>query len=278
MKVDLHVHSTCSDGTVSPEGLVRLAVREKVKVLALCDHDTTDGIEQFFAAAAKTELRAVSGVELSVSWSVGTCHILGLDIDWRNSELQSVLESFRSGRDKRNVEIVSNLQRCGINITLEDVIRCSGGDVVGRPHIAKALIQLNAVSSNQEAFDLYLKKGAKAYVPRQLLDPMTALMTLKNANAITVLAHPVQLNIKDDQLRMFLDQLKTFGLDAIEVFTPHHTHEQVIYFQKLAKEMGLGISGGSDYHGRLKPERHPGMYGKLQPIPESVVEVLKRDI
>jgi predicted metal-dependent phosphoesterase TrpH len=278
MKVDLHVHSTCSDGTVSPEELVKIALRENVKVLALCDHDTTDGIGPFMATAAKTGLKAVSGVELSVSWSIGTCHILGLDIDWKNRELQSVLESFRSGRDRRNVEIVSNLQQCGIKITMDDVFRCSGGEVVGRPHIAKAMVLLNVVSSEQEAFDLYLKKGAKAYVPRQLLDPMTALMTLKNANAVTVLAHPVQLNIKDDQLRMFLDQLKSFGLDAIEVFTPHHTHEQVIYFQNLAKEMGMGISGGSDYHGRLKPERQPGMYGKLQPIPESVIEVLRRDI
>jgi predicted metal-dependent phosphoesterase TrpH len=276
MKVDLHVHSTCSDGTVSPEGLVKIALREKVKVLALCDHDTTDGIAPFMAAAAKTGVKAIGGVELSVSWSIGTCHILGLDIDWKNIQLQSVLESFRAGRDKRNVDIVNNLQQCGIKITMDDVLRCSGGEVVGRPHIAKALVQLNVVSNEQDAFDLYLKKGAKAYVPRQLLDPMTALMTLKNANAITVLAHPVQLNIEDDQLRVFLDQLKTFGLDAIEVFTPHHRHEQVVYFQHIAKEMQLGISGGSDYHGRLKPERQPGMYGKLQPIPESVVEVLRR--
>ncbi len=277
MKVDLHVHSTCSDGTVTSEELVKIALKEKIKVLALCDHDTTDGIAPFLAAASGTELKAVGGVELSVSWSIGTCHILGLDIDWKNRELQSVLESFRSGRDKRNVEIVNNLQHYGINITMEDVIRSSGGEVVGRPHIAKALVQLKVVSGEQEAFDTYLKKGAKAYVPRQLLDPMTALMTLKNANAITVLAHPVQLNIKDDQLRMFLDQLKTFGLDAIEVFTPHHRHEQVVYFQQLAKEMGLGISGGSDYHGRFKPERQLGMYGKLQPIPDSVIEVLRRD-
>ncbi|HEX2959859.1 MAG TPA: hypothetical protein VHO70_23690, partial [Chitinispirillaceae bacterium] len=208
----------------------------------------------------------------------GTCHILGLNIDWKNSQLQAVLESFRAGRDKRNIEIVNNLQRCGIGITIEDVIRCSGGEVIGRPHIAKALVQLKAVNSVQDAFDLYLKKGAKAYVSRSLLDPMTALMTLKNANATTVLAHPVQLNIGDDQLRVFLDQLKTFGLDAIEVFTPHHTYEQVIYFQQLAKEMELGISGGSDYHGRLKPERELGMYGKLKPIPESVIEVLRREI
>jgi predicted metal-dependent phosphoesterase TrpH len=276
MKVDLHVHSTCSDGTVTPEGLVKLALRENVKVLALCDHDTTDGIEPLMAAAAGTELKAVSGVELSVSWSIGTCHILGLDIDWKNKELQSVLSSFRNGRDKRNIEIVDNLQCCGIDITMDDVIQCSGGEVVGRPHIAKALVQLKVVSSNQEAFDQYLKKGAKAYVPRQLLDPMTALLTLKNANAITVLAHPVQLNIKDDQLRMFLEQLMTFGLDAIEVFTPHHTHEQVVYFNELAKDMGLGISGGSDYHGRLKPERQPGMYGKLKPIPDSVIDILEK--
>lgn len=276
MKIDLHVHSTCSDGTVSPDGLVKLALREKVKVLALCDHDTTDGIAPFLAAAAKTEVKAIGGVELSVSWNIGTCHILGLDIDWKNTQLQAVLESFRYGRDRRNVEIVNNLQQCGIQITMDDVLRFSGGEVVGRPHIAKALVQLKAVSNDQDAFDLYLKKGAKAYVPRQLLDPMTALMTLKNANAITVLAHPVQLNIKDDQLRMFLEQLKTFGLDAIEVFTPHHTHEQVLYFQNIAKEMGLGISGGSDYHGRIKPDRQLGLYGKLQPIPEWVVEVLRR--
>jgi predicted metal-dependent phosphoesterase TrpH len=274
MKVDLHTHSTFSDGTVTPEQLVSFALRERIKVLALCDHDTTDGIEPFMKVAAPTELKALSGVELSASWKLGTCHIIGLNLDWKNDELQSVLHTFRAGRDKRNFQIIQNLNNLGIRIDIEDVLKINTGEVVGRPHIAKVLVQRNVVSSVEEAFDLYLKKGAKAYVPRDLLDPMTAITTLKNAKAITVLAHPVHLKIADDQLRMFVNQLKTFGLDAIEVFSPHHSDEQVKCFYQIAKETGLGISGGSDYHGRFKPERQLGMYGKLKPVPESVLEIL----
>jgi predicted metal-dependent phosphoesterase TrpH len=275
MKIDLHSHSTFSDGTVTPEQLVKIALREEIKVLALCDHDTTNGIEPFMKAAVKTDLKAISGVELSASWNMGTCHILGLNVDWKNDELQSVLQSFRAGRDKRNVEIVQKLKKCGIQLEMDDVLKISDGEVIGRPHIAKAMVQLNAVSSVDEAFDLYLKKGAQAYVPRELLDPMTALVTLKNASAITVLAHPVQLKIPEDQLVMLIGQLKTFGLDALEVFSPHHTDEQVKLYHQIALETGLGISGGSDYHGRFKPERRLGMYGKLKSIPESVLEIFR---
>jgi predicted metal-dependent phosphoesterase TrpH len=158
---------------------------------------------------------------------------------------------------------------------MDDVLKISDGEVIGRPHIAKAMVQLNAVSSVDEAFDLYLKKGAQAYVPRELLDPMTALVILKNARAITVLAHPVQLKIPEDQLVMLIGQLKTFGLDALEVFSPHHTDEHVKSYYQIAQETGLGISGGSDYHGRFKPERRLGMYGKIKPIPESVLEIFR---
>jgi predicted metal-dependent phosphoesterase TrpH len=275
MKIDLHTHSTFSDGTVTPEQLVKIALRENIKVLALCDHDTTDGIGPFLKAAEKTDLKAISGVELSASWNMGTCHILGLNVDWKNDELQSVLQSFRAGRDKRNVEIVQKLKNCGIQLEMDDVLKISDGEVIGRPHIAKAMVQLNAVSSVDEAFDLYLKKGAQAYVPRELLDPMTALVILKNARAITVLAHPVQLKIPEDQLVMLIGQLKTFGLDALEVFSPHHTDEHVKSYYQIAQETGLGISGGSDYHGRFKPERRLGMYGKIKPIPESVLEIFR---
>lgn len=275
MKVDLHTHSTFSDGTVTPEKLVKVALRERVKVLALCDHDTTDGIEPFISAAANTELRPIAGVELSTFWNMGTCHIVGLNLDWKNDELQSVLHEFRDGRDRRNLQIIENLRKLGIPIEIDDVLRNSIGEVIGRPHIAKALVQINAVRSVDEAFDHYLKKGAKAYVARELLDPMAALVTLKKAHAVTVLAHPVQLKITGDQLTMFINQLKAFGLDAIEVFTPHHSDEQVKYFYKIAKETGISMSGGSDYHGKLKPERKVGMYGKLKPVPESVLDVLR---
>lgn len=275
MKVDLHTHSTFSDGTVTPEKLVKIALRERVKVLALCDHDTTDGIESFMSASANTELRTVAGVELSAFWNIGTCHIVGLNLNWKNDELQSVLHQFRDGRDRRNIQIIEKLRKLGIPIEVDDVLKNSNGEVIGRPHIAKAMVQINAVRSVDEAFDYYLKKGAEAYVPRELLDPMAALITLKKARAVTVLAHPVQLKITGDQLKIFINQLKTFGLDAIEVFTPHHSDEQVKYYYQIAKDTGLGMSGGSDYHGKFKPERKPGMYGKLKPIPESVLDILR---
>ncbi|MBN1603253.1 MAG: PHP domain-containing protein [Chitinispirillaceae bacterium] len=275
MKVDLHTHSTFSDGTVTPEKLVKIALRERVKVLALCDHDTTDGIESFMNASVNTELRAVAGVELSVSWNIGTCHIVGLNLDWKNDELQSVLHEYRDGRDRRNLQIIENLRKLGIPIEVDDILKNGIGEAIGRPHIAKAMVQINAVRSVDEAFDHYLKKGAKAYVPRELHDPMTALITLKKAHAVTVLAHPVHLKITDDQLKMFINQLKTFGLDAIEVFTPHHSDEQVMYYYQIAKDTGLGVSGGSDYHGKFKPERKLGMYGKLKPIPETVLDILR---
>jgi predicted metal-dependent phosphoesterase TrpH len=274
MKIDLHTHSNSSDGTLAPRDMVTLALREGISCIALCDHDTTEGIDEFKAAAQGTELCAIGGIELSVSWNTGTCHIIGLDFDIKNQELQYILTTVRGARDKRNHAIIAKLNNLGINIDIESVKKRSLGKVIGRPHIASVLVEKQVSASIQEAFVNYLQKGARAYVPRYQIDPVTAICALKKAGAVTILAHPVQLNIPDDECRMFLKQLKDFGLDALEVYTPHHTPVRVNDFLRMAQDLDLGVSGGSDFHGMYKPERRLGMYSDYQDIPYSVHSVL----
>lgn len=147
MKVDLHTHSNQSDGTYSPESLIELAHNDNVDCIALCDHDATEGIDRFKLAALKVGIIAFGGIELSASWSLGTCHILGLNVDQYNSGPQSVLKSIRDARDKRNRRIISRLNEPGITIDIEQVEENSNGNITGRPHIAHVLLQMNVVQS-----------------------------------------------------------------------------------------------------------------------------------
>ncbi|MFP4014679.1 MAG: PHP domain-containing protein [Chitinispirillaceae bacterium] len=265
---DFHVHSTESDGQLSPEELLDLASANGVGVIALCDHDTTAGVERFVRYGRERGIKALSGIELSAQWKRGNCHILGLGVSHDHEPLEAVLKKTRESRDLRNELILEKLRDLGIRISTEQLRQEAGGEVVARPHIAAALYKAGHVSSKQEAFDKYLTRGGLAYVDRFRLAPGEGIGLLREAGAFVVLAHPSQLNLSNTDLFEFVADLKKFGLQGVEVYSPHTTDEQIELYRKISVSLGLTPTGGSDFHALVEGERVPGFYKAATPIPE----------
>lgn len=273
MLVDLHVHSTCSDGSLSIEELVQHALRNNVRTVALCDHDTTDGARQFETTAHAHGLRGIGGVELSATWSSGNCHICGLNVRDTHQPLETVLKEIRDSRGGRNEKIIAKLNELGIDISLEEVASLAGGDVVGRPHMARLMVTKGYVTSTQEAFDKYLAKGAPAYMDRHRLDPAKAVRLLREAGAVVVLAHPSQLKLDIPELSNLVGELCDAGLQGMEVYTPYTTDENLHSYLQVARDHDLWVTGGSDFHGESKPAHFMGYYrDNSTPIPSSILE------
>jgi hypothetical protein len=267
MMNDFHTHSNCSDGPYSPEGLVDYAQSCNVKTLALCDHDTTGGNDRFMAQGEKCGVRTIPGVEISATWPSGNCHICGLGVRNDYGPLEEVLAEIRGSRGGRNEKIVARLNELGMNVTMEEIKEYAGGDVVGRPHIARLLKDRGYVGSVQEAFDTYLAKGKAAYIDRYRLDPPDAVALLAAAGAMPVLAHPSQLTISVERIRSLTIELKAKGLGGIEVYTPYSDDTLVAAMERLAGELRLLKTGGSDFHGESKPDHLLGYYRTDIPIP-----------
>ncbi|MBD3315468.1 MAG: PHP domain-containing protein [Chitinivibrionales bacterium] len=266
--LDLHTHSTESDGSLTPEQVIDHAVDRGISRVALCDHDTTAGTARFTAYGADKGVEAIAGVEVSATWPKGNCHILGLGVRNDYGPLEEVLRKIRDSRDRRNEMIVAKLNELGVDVTLEEVESLAGGEVVARPHMARVMVTKGIVASVQEAFDKYLAKGAPAYVDRYRLDPDRAVLLLKEAGARVILAHPSQLRLEPEAVDELVGELKPHGLEGIEVYTPYTTGEQLPRYTAIARKHDLAISGGSDFHGESKPTHFMGYYRENVPIPE----------
>jgi predicted metal-dependent phosphoesterase TrpH len=253
--IDLHTHSTASDGSLPPAEVVRLAQEAGLKALALTDHDTTDGLAEAVAAGDKLGVEVIPGVEISAQFTDDAMHILGYFIDFASGKLAARLAVLKQARKERNPKIIAKLNALGLGITMEQVERLSGGGQVGRPHIARALMQSGYVSTMQQAFDIYLKNGGKAYVAKYRFPPPEALAMIREAGGVPVLAHPFTLGMGSAAaLKELLLDLKANGLAGIEIFYADHSPEQEAMYLKLARELGLLITGGSDFHGDNKPD------------------------
>ncbi|MGQ9687958.1 MAG: PHP domain-containing protein [Desulfobaccales bacterium] len=253
--VDLHTHSTASDGSFSPRELVRLARERGLEALALTDHDTVDGLAEALAAGEDFGLEVIPGVEISARHPTGSMHILGLFLDYHSGTLADRLAVLKQARQDRNPQIIAKLNKLGIPLTMEEVIRLSGGGQVGRPHIAQALYQSGYVPSLQEAFDKYLGNNGLAYVSKFRFPPEEALAMIREAKGVPVLAHPFTLGLQTaDALRSFLKDLQKLGLAGLECYYPEHSPAQEALYLSLARELGLLVTGGSDFHGQAKPE------------------------
>ncbi len=273
-QIDLHTHSTASDGTYTPFELVRLARNSGLKAIALTDHDTTGGLESALQAARDLDIEVIPGCELSVE-NKGQMHILGLWVKPDAPALNNSLLELRAKRNARNAIMIDKLRKHGVDITIEDIQALAGDAAIGRPHISRVLINRNVVTSVQEAFDKYLGPDGKAYVPKEKFNPEKAVSILKDEEATVILAHPFSLNLDEDELRRELVRLKDFGLDGVEVFYPEHTREQTSIYSSLCRELDLLQSGGSDFHGSVKPYIRLGKgRGKLN-LPYSLVQTMK---
>lgn len=253
--IDLHIHTTVSDGSFTPYEVVKQAAIQKLAAIAITDHDTTDGIPEALQAAAKYNVEFIPGVELSAFNSkLGSIHILGLFIDPHEIKMLNKLKEIRTKRINRALKIITKLNEIGFDITIDEIKDLTEYKTIGRPHIAHTMLKKGYIKSIKEAFDRYIGKGKPAYVERDRLSDRDAFQLIKSAGGTTILAHPGLIKVSSLELVEEIKDLKKTGLQAIEAYHPMHTMEQTEFFIKLSKELNLAISGGSDFHGLAKPD------------------------
>ncbi|WP_338087606.1 PHP domain-containing protein [Mailhella massiliensis] len=254
--IDLHTHSTASDGTDSPADLVRKAAQAHLAVLALTDHDTLAGLDEAEEEAKQRNIVFVRGCEISTATPWGEAHFLGLWIPEepeKTARLEAALEKVRMGRKERNLRIAEKLRALGLDVSYEAAEALAGGAVVGRPHFAALLCSMGVVKDRREAFRQYLGKDGLAYEPRRLMSPGEAVSLLKSTGAVVSMAHPRLLHAPVEELNHLVAGLKEQGLDALEAYHSEHDAGDVRLCVELAARYDLQLSGGSDYHGLAKP-------------------------
>jgi predicted metal-dependent phosphoesterase TrpH len=254
--VDLHCHSTASDGTLPPREVVRLAKESNLSALALTDHDTIAGCADAADEAKKLGIDFLCGIEISAQYPhPGTMHILGYGVDPTSSELKNLTKTLIAGRDNRNPRIVEKLKELGVAVTMQEWIEEAKGGVMGRPQLAAILHRKGYVSSIKQAFDKYLGQGAPAYFDKERLSPRQAIERIQAARGIAVLAHPAQLRTENDaQLERVIKDLADLGMAGIETIHSDHDPAQIEKFTRLADRFGLLKTGGSDFHGTNKKD------------------------
>jgi len=251
--IDLHTHTTASDGTLSPKELVEHAYGSGLTAVAITDHDTIGGIEEALSQGKKIGLEVVPGVEISVDFH-GEMHILGYFINLESPVLQETLEQLREYRKERNPQIIRKLNDLGFTITLEEVKEVARGAVIGRPHIAKVLLDKGYVQSLDQAFGEYLATGRPAYVKKEKLTPQEAIAAIVSSGGLPVLAHPKYLGLTREELHALLFSLTGVGLKGIEAYYTTHSSAETQFYLALAEQHGLAVTGGSDFHGSNKPD------------------------
>lgn len=250
MRIDLHVHTNASDGILEPATLVKAVKAANVHVFSITDHDTVDALEEGQREAGAAGLTLIPGVEISAYWRKVEFHILGYFIDPRNAALEAFLRGTREARHLRLHAMLTRLQAMGIAVPARDVIARSRDGNVGRPHLARALVERGIVVSTDEAFDRYLGTDKPAYVPRPDVSVEQAIQVIRKAGGIASLAHP-GIHNRDEAI----PDLVAAGLRAIEVYHPKHAFGRAARYRRLARRFGLLTTGGSDFHGESDAER-----------------------
>lgn len=272
--IDLHTHSVNSDGTLTPTELIKLAKEKNLAAVALTDHDTINGLEEAFAAGKKYGVEVISGIEFSVSADV-EMHLIGLDFSLDSPKITSVLDAMIKNRNTRNTKLLRILGELGMPLTEDDVLQFATSPVIGRSQVARAMVKKGYVSSIAEAFDKYLAFGRPAYLPRETLSPAEAISIIKASGGIAVLPHLNQIDKSDDELYELLKHLKSVGLDAVEGYYTEYTEGMNIKYRKMADDLGLKLSGGSDFHGENKIAHELGTGSGNLKIPYNILENLR---
>ncbi|MCF8028805.1 MAG: PHP domain-containing protein [Desulfobacteraceae bacterium] len=262
--MDLHIHSSASDGSLSPVQILHQAVACELSAIAITDHDTVAGAAAALENGIPKELEFLTGVELSAGFpdefaNAGSMHVLGYGIDIQDRQLCRVLEKQQKARSGRNPAIIERLNQLGCRISLQDVSGEAGKDAIARPHIAASLVRKGYATSIDDAFDRYLGKGQPAYVDKFRIPAEEGIAAIARAGGIAVLAHPGLL--ADDcrgRLEELIPKLTGMGLSGIEVYYPGHTAEQAAHFEGLCRKFGLLMTGGTDFHGDINPQIQMG--------------------
>ena len=265
-RMDLHVHTTFSDGDMTPEEVVKEAKRLGLAGVAITDHDEVAGVDAAMEAAG-SGFEVVPGVELSTSDGKCDIHILGYLIDTKSGELRKYLDLFRDARRTRGIRMVERLQKMGVDIEVGAVLDRAGGGSVGRPHIAATLVENGAVDSVEAAFKKYIGFHSPAYVAKYQLKPSDAFRLIRETGGVGAMAHPGTTR-RDDLITDFIAE----GMRAIEVYHPKHGEGDIARYRRLAEKLGLVVTGGSDSHGMRSAKLHIGAHT----VPGSTVELLKK--
>jgi predicted metal-dependent phosphoesterase TrpH len=253
--IDLHSHTTASDGSYSPTDLVHHARNVGLAALGIADHDTVDGLEEATAAAAESGLELVPCIEISVDYPKGEFHLLGYYVDYQNPDFLGRVRYLQDNRANRNAVMVRKMHDAGFDVTMEEIEAESGGGQVGRPHVARVLMRKGYVGSVQEAFDQYLADGKPLHVPKVKLAPDEAIELVHQAGGVAVVAHPKYMGYPtEEELAGELARLRDAGLDGLECYYSQHSEAETAQYLRLAERFGFVVTGGSDFHGVSKPD------------------------
>ncbi len=279
MSIDLHTHTNFSDGSLPPEALIDLAVESKIDVLAITDHDEIGALPAAFEYAMSLPIKIVSGVELSIEYDLpghGHLHIVGLFIDYKNNTLINALNELKQARCDRIKTMVQKVTTLGYDLNIDELNQNIGRGSAGRPHLARMLIEKGIVNDIPEAFSKYLSKGQPAYVPKKKLSAELAIDLIHRAGGLAIVAHPFSLGFSTyPEIGREILKLKALGLDGLEAYYTSHNVYLTKWLLDFARENGLLISGGSDFHGDPRPEIQLGSGLSNLNIPYSVFENLK---
>lgn len=275
--IDLHAHTTASDGTLTPGQLAFEAKKVGLRACAITDHDTAAGVKDFLNACDKVGVEGVPGVEISVKYS-GEMHILGLYVDYENEEFLNKLYKTEHSREIRNKKMIERCCELGFEITEEEVLACKDSNYsgsIGRPHIAQVFVKRGYAKDKDEAFDKYLKKGRCCYVGRELNTPEDTISMIKKAGGVSILAHPMYISRDYDELYEIISKLKKLGLDGVECRYWEYDDEFTKMINELCDQLEMLKSGGSDFHGDVKPGLMLGRgIGNLR-VPYEYLEKIK---
>lgn len=275
--IDLQIHTTDSDGTWPWDKVLESCLDIGLTAFAITDHDTVVRREEIRAWGKKNDALAIPGIELSTRENDQTVHLLGYFLEGPMEKLESRLSYLRQGRLDRNKKIIAKLQSMNIAITEEEVLRVSGRGTIGRPHIARLLMEKGFVKNMQEAFDRYLTPGGQAYFPKVELPLREGIELLQGAGAVTSVAHPGLLKRTPEALENSLKEWRGWGLDGIEAVYPSYSLEQTAFFERIAGKYGFLRTGGSDFHGENKPHIKIGTGTGHLEVPDEFMEpLLKR--
>lgn len=277
--IDLHIHTTASDGQYTPTQIIQKAQEKNISIIAITDHDTVDGLEEAKKAIKNTTVSLVPGVEININFPCGEFHLLGLGLQKVSSSLEEVLSNLVKNRDKRNAQIIQKMRDDGIDISLEEIQNDFPHTIIGRPHFAAELVKKKIVKNRQQAFSIYLAKGRKWYSDRIGANLDEAIMAIKDSKGIPVLAHPMSLYVSWGKLPELMKNFKDQGIMGLEAFHPGARVTECLRLEELAKSLGLLVTGGSDFHGeQIRADRKLGYTCGNKKLSEELFEPLEKYI
>ena len=257
--IDLHVHTTASDGQYTPSQIIQKAAEKNIKVIAITDHDTTAGLEEAKAEGKKLGVTVVPGIELNISFPTGEFHLLGLGLKENSKSLNYIVENVIKNRNDRNSQIIAKMNEDRVPITIEEIAADFPNTVIGRPHFAAELVKHGIVKNRQQAFDQYLARGRKWYVPRICTNLDEAIVAIKESGGVPVVAHPMSLYLSWGRMPDFLTDCYEKGVVGIEAFHPGARVTECLRLEELGRKIGFVITAGSDFHGeKIRSDRRLG--------------------